>query len=214
MHQAAPSLFVTAAAVISHYQQKWFSHAHNWGNGPADMVAQAHAELVFSRQLEQPWRTSPPPAPPSPNFDALSNWCWQGDGRRRQHIYLATNAVPQKPHRDMLIHGISTWLKCGEDGPSGQQGWHHHAKPVASKKHKNHAWGTHLDMEIYVGIPRTQSVAICHNVTHFCKKIAGITMDSSWCLRSLSIKLSGNQNVRWVTHNSTNLELFLDDRLA
>jgi hypothetical protein len=53
------------------------------------------------------------------------------------------------------------------DGPSGQQGVHHHTKPEASKKHKKCAWGTHLNMEINVGIRRTQSVAICCNVTHF-----------------------------------------------
>ncbi len=39
---------------------------------------------------------------------------------------------------------------------------HHHVKPVASQKHKKSTRGTHLSMEIHVGICRTQSVEICH----------------------------------------------------
>ncbi len=38
------------------------------------------------------------------------------------------------------------------------------------------------------------------------KKIALRMMDSSWCPRSLSIKLSGNENVRWITCDPINLE--------
>ena len=37
-----------------------------------------------------------------------------------------------------------------------------------STKNKKSAQGTHLQMEIYVGIRRTQSVKICRNGTHFC----------------------------------------------
>ncbi len=48
------------------------------------------------------------------------------------------------------------------------KGLHHHVKPVASQKQKKSARGTHLNMEIYVGIRRTQSVEICRYGTHFC----------------------------------------------
>ncbi len=42
-----------------------------------------------------------------------------------------------------------------------------HAKPAASKKHKKHAWSTHLNMDIYVGISWTQFDAICCSITNF-----------------------------------------------
>jgi hypothetical protein len=47
------------------------------------------------------------------------------------------------------------------------KGLHHHLTPVASQKHKKSARGTHLNMEIYVGIRRTQSIELCRYVTHF-----------------------------------------------
>ncbi len=58
-------------------------------------------------------------------------------------------------------------LQSGEDGQSGCQGLHHHAKPVASQKHTKSAGDSHFLMGIYVGICRSQSVEICGNGTHF-----------------------------------------------
>ena len=62
------------------------------------------------------------------------------------------------------IHGLDV-LQSGEDGPSGQQGLHHHVKPVASKTHKKVHEALILkwkSMQEYVGLNLLKSVVTRH----------------------------------------------------
>jgi hypothetical protein len=62
------------------------------------------------------------------------------------------------------IYGLDV-LQSGEDGPSGQQGLHHHVKPVGSQKHKKVHEALILiwkSMYEYVGLNLLKSVLMGH----------------------------------------------------